>query len=140
MPSGGVDQLATPRKIKSVTAQVARQRNNRVIEAMSTLLSTGGAIGAFFAGFTLNIVVLRRRSQETRSAALLSDMLLLLCPSGAALLCGQCCLRLLQRGIPAYHDRHSYAKRKESRSETTPGQMEATLSMGSVWVASDLVV
>lgn len=68
------------------------RKNDRIINALSTLFSNGATTGAFFAGFTLNIVVSADASKQTHVrlysaiCSLLFVLLVLLCSAGSVVL------------------------------------------------------
>ena len=67
---------------------IAEQKNDRVVTALAAVFASGGTIGAFFAGFTLNIVVsvdgakLPQVRLYAAICSLLFVLLVLLCSAG----------------------------------------------------------
>jgi hypothetical protein len=85
-------RTGTVKSAAEIKQEKKERKNDRIIDALSTLFSNGATTGAFFAGFTLNIVVSADANKQTSVrlysavCSLLFVLLVLLCSAGSVVL------------------------------------------------------
>ena len=91
-PTQLTQRTATVKSAAELNQEKRERKNDRIIDALSTLFSNGATTGAFFAGFTLNIVVSADTNNRTNVrlysaiCSLLFVLLVLLCSAGSVVL------------------------------------------------------